>query len=317
MVVAPGQGAQRPGFLEPWLDVDGVRDRITWLSAVADVDLVGHGTTSDAETIRDTAVAQPLLVAAGLLAWQVVAARAPSPVADATAGHSVGELTAAGVAGVLTDEQAVVLVRERGRLMAEAAARTPTGMTAVLGGDTDEVLASLARHGLVPANVNGAGQVVAAGTLAQLASLAADPPARARLRPLEVAGAFHTEHMAPARDALRALTRGMRPTDASVTVLSNRDGSAVSGGADVLTRLVEQVATPVRWDACMAGMAKLDATGMLELPPAGTLTGLAKRALPGVATFALTSPDQLDDAVSFVAEHVGAASDRATPGSAA
>jgi [acyl-carrier-protein] S-malonyltransferase len=300
VVVAPGQGAQSPGFLTPWLEVDGVRPTLEWLSAVADVDLVAHGTTSDAETIRDTAVAQPLLVAAGLVAWQSLRTDARPGV---SAGHSVGEITACVTAGVLTPEQAMVLVRERGRAMAEAAATTPTGMTAVLGGDPDDVTEALHRHGLTAANVNGAGQVVAAGTLEQLEALAGDPPARARLRPLSVAGAFHTEHMAPAVDRLAALAAGMHVDDPRTRLLSNSDGSVVTTGRDAVARLVSQVSSPVRWDACTQTLADLGVTGLLELTPAGTLSALARRALPGVEVLALAGPDQLEQARAFVADH--------------
>jgi [acyl-carrier-protein] S-malonyltransferase len=305
VVVAPGQGAQTPGFLSPWLDVAGVAARLTWLSAVADLDLVEHGTVSDAETIRDTAVAQPLLVAAGLAAADTLASgrAALQTSLGAVAGHSVGELTAAALAGALSDEQAMTFVRERGRGMAAASAAFDTGMTAVLGGDPDEVLASLERHGLTAANVNGSGQVVAAGSRDALDALAAEPPARARLRPLAVAGAFHTVVMQPAVERLDALAAGLPAADPRLPLLSNADGSVVHHGRDVLGRLVGQVSSPVRWDLCMAAMADLGVTGLLELPPAGTLTGLARRGLPGVETFALTTPDQLDDARAFVAAH--------------
>lgn len=301
VVVAPGQGAQSPGLLAPWLEVEGVRSTLEWLSAVSDVDLVAHGTTSDAETIRDTALAQPLLVAAGLVARQSLGATAEA--VSVAAGHSVGEITAAVVAGVLTPEQALVLVRERGRAMAAAASVSPTGMTAVLGGDPDDVAESLHSHGLSAANVNGAGQVVAAGTMDQLAALADAPPAKARLRALPVAGAFHTDHMGPAVQRLESLAAGMSVADPRVRLLSNRDGAVVTSGRETLERLVRQVSTPVRWDACMTTLADLGVTGMLELTPAGTLTGLARRGLPGVATFALSTPDQLDDARAFVADH--------------
>ena len=305
VVVAPGQGAQSPGFLAPWLAVDGVAARLDWLSAVAQVDLTAHGTTSDADTIRDTAVAQPLLVAAGLVAHGALDADMGG--ASIVAGHSVGEITAAVLAGVLTPEQAMVLVRERGRAMADAAAAEPTSMTAVLGGSPDDVTRAIAENGLTAANVNGAGQVVAAGTTAQLAALAENPPAKARLRPLTVAGAFHTEHMRPAVARLRSLSAGMSVGDPRRMLLSNRDGAVVPTGRDALDRLVGQVSTPVRWDLCMATMADLGVTGLLELAPAGTLTGLARRGLPGVATFALSTPDQLDDARTFVADHAAPA----------
>lgn len=305
VIVAPGQGAQTPGFLSPWLEDPTFADRLHWLSAVAGIDLVRHGTESDADTIRDTAVAQPLLVASGLVAALSLFPH-PSDAfgkVGAAAGHSVGEITAAAGVGVITAEQAMVLVRERGRAMAEAAAVTPTGMTAVLGGDADEIAAALERHGLTPANANGAGQVVAAGTVGQLEAFAADPPARARLVPLEVAGAFHTYHMAPAVDRLEALSRAVTTRDPRSRLLSNRDGQVVHDGVQMLTRIVHQIAAPVRWDLCMQTMADLGVTGLLEMPPAGTLTGLAKRGLKGVATFALKTPDQLDDARAFVEEH--------------
>ncbi|HEU4567630.1 MAG TPA: acyltransferase domain-containing protein, partial [Marmoricola sp.] len=268
-----------------------------------------------AETIRDTAIAQPLLVGAGLVS---ALALFPQP-ADAfgrigaVAGHSVGELTAAAGARAISAEQAMVLVRERGKAMAHAAAATPTGMTAVLGGDQEEVLAALTQHGLTPANINGAGQIVAAGTLEQLAALADNPPARARLRPLSVAGAFHTEHMAPAVGALGQLARAVSTHDPRTPVISNADGKVVHDGQDLLRRLVKQVSAPVRWDLCMETMADLGVTGILEMPPAGTLVGLAKRALPGVETFALKSPEQLDEARAFCDKHGEASPISTTP----
>jgi [acyl-carrier-protein] S-malonyltransferase len=305
VVVAPGQGAQTPGFLTPWLELPGVAERLRWLSACAGMDLVRYGTEADAEEIRDTAVAQPLLVGAGLVTLLSVFPH-PSDAfgkVGAGAGHSVGELTAAAAAGVISAEQAMVLVRERGRAMAEAAATTATGMTAVLGGDRDAVLASLAAHGLTAANLNGAGQIVAAGTLDQLAALAANPPEGARLRPLEVAGAFHTEHMAPAVAVLDRYARAVTVHDPRTRLLSNADGEVVHNGRDVLARIVAQVASPVHWDACMRTMADLGVTGFLEIPPAGTLAGLAKRALPGVEVVALKTPADLPAAHDLIARH--------------
>jgi len=305
IIVAPGQGAQTPGFLAPWLEDPQFAERLHWLSVVAGVDLAHYGTEADAETIRDTAIAQPLLVASALVS---ALSLFPHP-ADAfgkigaVAGHSVGELAAAAGARAISGEQAMVLVRERGKAMAEAAAATPTGMTAVLGGDADEVQAALAEHGLTAANVNAPGQVVAAGTLEQLEALAANPPARARLMPLSVAGAFHTEHMAPAVGVLEQLAKAVSTHDPRTPVISNRDGKVVHDGRDVVRRIVTQVANPVRWDLCMETMRDLGVTGILEMPPAGTLTGIAKRALPGVETFALKTPDQLDAAREFVDKH--------------
>lgn len=304
-IVAPGQGAQTPGFLRPWLEDPVFEVRTHWLSAVAGLDLAYYGSEADAETIRDTAIVQPLLVAAGMLS---ALALFPHPAdafgkVSAAAGHSVGEITAAAGTRVVTAEQAMVFVRERGRAMAEAAKATPTGMTAVLGADPDEVLVALDKHGLTPANVNGTGQVVAAGTMEQLDALAAEPPAGARLRPLAVAGAFHTAHMSPAVDVLRRYARAISTRDPRSPLLSNRDGRVVHDGREVLARLVDQVSTPVRWDLCQRTMREIGITGLLEVPPAGTLTGLAKRALPGVETFALKTPDQLDDARAFVDKH--------------
>ena len=305
VIVAPGQGAQTPGFLSPWLEVDGLGDRLSWWSAVSGLDLIRYGTEAGAEEIRDTAVAQPLLVAAGMAATSALWPHHSDSygVVGAAAGHSVGELTAAAVAGAITPEAAMVLVRERGQAMAGAAAVRATGMTAVLGGDADEVLATLERHGLTPANVNGAGQVVAAGTVEQLDALSADPPPGARLRPLAVAGAFHTVHMAPAVDRLAAVAAGAPVRDPRTRLLSNADGAVVHHGRDVLDRLVRQVSNPVRWDLCMRTLADLGATAVLELPPAGTLVGLIRRALPDVETLALKTPADLDAAEALVAKH--------------
>ena len=305
VIVAPGQGAQTPGFLQPWLEDRTFRSRFEWLSTVAGVDLVHYGTEADADAIRETQVAQPLLVATGLVAALELFPHPADTFANigAVAGHSVGELTAATGARVITAEQAMVLVRERGRAMAGAAAETPTGMTAVLGGDREAVLASLDKHGLTAANDNGPGQIVAAGTTEQLAALAADPPEKARLTPLSVAGAFHTTHMEPAVGHLAALARSVSTHDPRTRVISNRDGNVIHDGRDVLARMVGQIANPVRWDLCMDTMLDLGVTGVLEMPPAGTLTGIARRAMKGVETFALKTPDQLDDARAFCDKH--------------
>ena len=308
VLVAPGQGAQAPGFLTPWLDLPGFEHRLHWLSACAGMDLVHYGTQADADAIRDTAVAQPLLVAAGLVS---ALALFPHPadafkVVGAAAGHSVGEITAAAGAGVISAEQAMVLVRERGRAMAAAAAVETTGMTAVLGGDADTVVAKIEEHGLTPANINGAGQIVAAGTMSQLEAFHADPPEGARLRPLSVAGAFHTKHMAPAVDTLARYARAVSTHDARLRLVSNADGAVVHHGREVLRRIVGQVSAPVRWDLCMRTLGELGVTGVIEVPPAGTLTGLIKRALPGVETLALKSPDDLDAARAFVDKHATA-----------
>ena len=304
-IVCPGQGAQTPGFLAPWLELPGFRDRLGWLGAAADVDLVEHGTASDADTIRDTAIAQPLIVGAGLVAALALFEH-PSDgfrVTGVGAGHSVGEITALAAAGVLTAEQAMVFVRERGRAMAAASAIAPTGMSAVVGGDPDEVDAAIDAAGLTAANRNGAGQVVAAGTMDQLAALSANPPAKARVIPLSVAGAFHTEHMAPAVAHLARYARAISTHDARVAVVSNKDGHVVHDSRELLRRLVQQISSPVRWDLTMRTMTEMGVTGLIEIPPAGTLAGLAKRGMPGVETLALKTPADLEDAHRMVREH--------------
>ncbi|MFI1714460.1 [acyl-carrier-protein] S-malonyltransferase [Streptomyces sp. PanSC19] len=300
VLVAPGQGAQTPGFLTPWLELPGAADRIAAWSDAIELDLVHYGTKADADEIRDTAVAQPLLVAAGLLSAAALGEVTPGVVA----GHSVGEFTAAAFAGVLDDTAALRLVRTRGRAMAEAAAITATGMSALLGGDPEVTVPHLEKLGLTAANVNGAGQIVAAGTLEQLAALEADKPEGVRrVVALKVAGAFHTHHMAPAVATLEEAAKELSPAAPVTRYVSNKDGQVVTDGAEVVARLVGQVANPVRWDLCMETFQELGATALIEVCPGGTLTGIAKRALPGVATVALKTPDDLDAARTLIAEH--------------
>ncbi|PZG00090.1 acyltransferase domain-containing protein [Micromonospora deserti] len=301
-VLSPGQGSQKPGFLTPWLDLTGTEARLRWWSALAGVDLVHLGTTADADEIKDTARTQPLLVAAALLA----AEHLPMYDVSLTAGHSVGELGAAALAGVLPAEAAITLAGVRGREMAAACALEPTGMAAVLGGDQDEVLAAIAAHGLHPANRNGAGQIVAAGALDGLEKLATEPPAKTRIIRLQVAGAFHTPYMAPAEAALAAVAGGITPADPARILLSNLDGAAVNHGRDMVQRLVRQVTAPVRWDLCMRTLADLGVTGVIELPPAGTLAGLVKRELKGPGApeiVTLNTPDDLPAARDLIARH--------------
>ncbi|MFG3554882.1 ACP S-malonyltransferase [Micromonospora sp. NPDC047557] len=301
-VLSPGQGSQKPGFLTPWLDLTGTEARLRWWSALAGVDLVHLGTAADADEIKDTARTQPLLVAAALLA----AEHLPLDGVTLTAGHSVGELGAAAVAGVLSAEAALTLAGIRGREMAAACALEPTGMAAVLGGDPDEVLAAIAAHGLHPANRNGAGQIVAAGALDGLDKFAADPPAKTRVIRLQVAGAFHTPYMAPAETALAAVAAGIAPADPARILLSNLDGTAVTDGPELVRRLVRQVTAPVRWDLCMRTLAERGVTGVIELPPAGTLAGLVKRELKGAGApeiVTLNTPDDLPAARDLIARH--------------
>ncbi|WP_053744783.1 ACP S-malonyltransferase [Streptomyces sp. NRRL WC-3618] len=302
VLVAPGQGAQTPGFLTPWLELPGAAERVAAWSDAIGLDLVHYGTEADADAIRDTAVAQPLLVAAGILSASALGAMGGDLVPGAVAGHSVGEITAAAFAGVLDDLAALTLVRKRGLAMAEAAAVTNTGMAALLGGDPEVSLAHLEKLGLTPANMNGAGQIVAAGTVEQIEALVEDKPEGVRkVVQLKVAGAFHTLHMAPAVDALAAAATSLMPGDPKITYVSNKDGQTVPDGSEVLARLVGQVANPVRWDLCMETFKALGATAIIEVCPGGTLTGLAKRALPGVKALALKTPADLDAARELIA----------------
>jgi [acyl-carrier-protein] S-malonyltransferase len=298
-VLSPGQGAQKPGFLTPWLALDGVEDQLRSWSTLTGVDLVHLGTDADAEEIKDTAKTQPLLTAAALVA----AAQLPLPPVCAVAGHSVGELGAAGIAGALTAEDAIALAGVRGREMAAACALEPTSMAAVLGGDEAEVLAAIADNGLYAANRNGAGQIVAAGAIAGVDKLAEQPPVKARVIKLQVAGAFHTPYMAPAEAALTAFAGQITPSDPSRILLSNADGTAVTSGAELLTRLVKQVTAPVRWDLVMSTLGGLGVTGVLELPPAGTLAGLVKRAVKGLEIVTVNTPDDLAAAYDLIERH--------------
>ena len=303
-VLSPGQGSQKPGFLAPWLELPGAQSRLRWWSAMSGVDLVHLGTDADADEIRDTARTQPLLVAAALLAAEHLPGGLPD--GTVTAGHSVGELSAAALAGVLPAEAAITLAGVRGREMAAACALEPTGMAAILGGDPDEVLAAIETHGLFPANRNGAGQIVAAGAVDRLEKLTAEPPTRAKVIMLKVAGAFHTPYMAPAEAALTAIAAGITPADPTRILLSNLDGAAVDHGPELLQRLVRQVTAPVRWDLCVRTLADLGVTGVLELPPAGTLAGLVKRELKGNGApeiVTLNTPDDLPAAQDLIARH--------------
>ncbi len=290
-------------MLAPWLALEGAQDRVEGWSAATGLELARLGTTAGAEEIKDTAVTQPLVVAQSLLAAEEIARRMDLPADAPVVGHSVGELAAAAVAGVLTADEAVALAATRGREMAAACALEPTGMSAVLGGDPDEVAAVLARLGLDPANRNGASQIVAAGPLDALAALAQDKPDQARVTPLRVAGAFHTRFMAPAEQALAKYAAQLTPKDPSRPLLSNADGEVVSEGAEMLRRMVTQVTKPVRWDSCMATLRALGVTATVELPPAGALSGLVRRDLKGTLTLALKDPAGLDQVANLVADH--------------
>ncbi len=297
----PGQGSQTPGFLSPWLDLDGARERLAAYSDAAEVDLVAAGTEWDADAIRDTKVAQPLIVAASLLSWHALRERT-SATPTGAAGHSVGEIAALAASAVLSDDEALRLVGIRGRAMADAAAQEQTGMSAILGGDEAAVLAQLDELDLTPANYNGGGQIVAAGALPALAALASDAPRGTRVIPLQVAGAFHTRFMRPAVDALGDAAAALAPGTPDRMLWTNADGTVVTDGDAALRLLVGQVASPVRWDLCMASFADHGVTGLIEFAPGGTLTGLAKRALRGTPAVAIKTPDDLDAAVTLLNE---------------
>lgn len=300
-IIAPGQGAQTPGMLAPWIE-DGESKEllIQWSDAIG-LDLVHLGVHADAEEIKDTAHAQPLIVAAGLLSARALNLSSRHTFSF-VAGHSVGEITAAAIAGVLTPLDAMKLVRLRGIEMAKAASLSPSGMSAVLGGDREVVLKAIADAGLIAANDNGGGQIVAAGDLAALSTLA---PEGARVRALAVAGAFHTSYMEPAVEPMRTLAAEIEVNDATVGVLSNKDGAVINSGREILDRIVNQIANPVRWDLCMETLASNGVTGVIEVAPAGTLVGLIKRAVPTIEQCALKSPNELEAATTFASHHGG------------
>ena len=299
-IIAPGQGSQTPGMFNSWIQDPVLKALIiSWSDAIG-LDLLHLGTTADAEEIKDTANAQPLIVAASLLGAHALGIKD----FDATSGHSVGELAAAALSGAISESDALILVRARGLEMAKTAATSPSGMSAILGGDRTEVLDAISALKLVAANDNGAGQIVAAGDLGALAQLNENPPAGARVRTLAVAGAFHTQFMQPAVEPLSILASTISTHSVRIQVISNKDGQVVTDGAQVLDRIISQIASPVRWDLCMESFKSLGITGVIELPPAGTLVGLLKRAAPEIETFALKSAEDLEAGREFAGRHL-------------
>jgi [acyl-carrier-protein] S-malonyltransferase len=291
ITACPGQGSQAPGFLGQWLkEVDGFQSQLEKLSAVCGLDLVNLGTTADEAQIKDTAIAQPLIVAASIAAYRALF---QSVEIDGVLGHSVGEFAAAAIAGVITDELALKLVTIRGQAMAKAAAEQSTGMAAILGGEIDEVVSAANDLGLEVANFNGAGQLVAAGTKKQIAALMALPPAKTRVIELKVAGAFHTQYMESARSELARAVQGVAVSDPEITLWSNVNGQICTSGKQFVDSLVNQISAPVRWDLCMENLPteKFD---FVELPPAGALTGLVKRAVPNANPIALKAPTDFE-----------------------
>lgn len=298
-IIAPGQGAQTPGMLRTWAAIPELTIKLKEFCDVIDLDLLHLGITADADEIKDTANAQPLIVATSLIAAHALAVKNAAVVS----GHSVGELAAAAISGAISPEDALTLVRARGIEMAKAAALHPAGMSAVLGGERKDVVAAIQSLGLVAANENGAGQIVAAGDLTALASLAENPPVGARVRALAVAGAFHTSFMAPAVEPLREIARGITTHNPGIGVISNKDGAVINDGTEILARIINQIANPVRWDLCMDSLESMGITGVIELAPAGTLVGLLKRAYPHIESFALKNADDLNAAREFAGRH--------------
>lgn len=305
VIVCPGQGSQAPGFLSPWLELPLFRSAIEGMQSASGVDLVTHGTVSDAETIRDTAVAQPLIVAAGVATMKVLLDGKSFSDSGITgiSGHSVGEITAAVGAGIFDAETGIKFVNTRGKAMAKAAALEATSMAAIIGGEQTEIELKLSEFDLEPANYNGAGQIVAAGSAVGIAALQATPPVGARVIPLQVAGAFHTRYMQPAQQVLREYAAELSVTNPEITLWSNQQGQVVSSGDEFIDLMVSQVSAPVRWDRCMESMLKSGVTALIELSPAGTLVGLAKRAMPGVETLAVKTPENIEQALSLIDKH--------------
>lgn len=295
-ILCPGQGSQKPGFLSEWLELPQYRSQLEEFSETISLDLIKHGTLSDEETIRDTAVAQPLIVAASIASANLLNLKNVSGVA----GHSVGELSAANLAGIISNNDAMQLVNVRAKAMAKAAASSEQSMAAILGGDQDTVIAKLTELGLSGANYNGAGQIVAAGSKSGIQELVSSPPEGAKVIPLSVAGAFHTEFMAPAVEELEAFTKTLTVSDPQLSIWSNQAGQQVNSGSEFINLLVGQVANSVRWDLCMNAMVAAGVSGVIEVSPAGTLAGLAKRGMPGVEIVALKSPADLEAANSLI-----------------
>ena len=300
VIVCPGQGSQTPGFLEPWIENSDNKSLLESLSSSAGIDLIKHGTKSDADTIRDTSIAQPLIVAAGILSLNSLSQTGHLQKVQGIAGHSVGEFTAAAGAGVLSNNDAISLVRSRGIAMAEAAAEVTTGMSAVIGGDEETILSHIRSLNIEAANFNGGGQIVVAGELSQLSKLADNPPAGSRVIPLQVAGAFHTHFMSSAVEKVREATKNLETSPPAKTLWTNKDGHVVTDGATYLDLLVGQIASPVRWDLCMSGFEKAGVKGIIELLPAGALVGLAKRTLKGVPTVGIKTPEDLVEAQQLI-----------------
>lgn len=294
-IACPGQGSQAPGFLGPWLELAEFKESIDTSSEILGIDLIHFGTVADAEEIRDTKIAQPLIVAAGIASFKSLQKRFGDELTIAsTAGHSVGEITAAWVAGILNQAAALQFVNKRGQEMALAAALQSSSMAAVVGGEPEAVLEYLAAFDLTAANYNGKGQIVAAGASEKIARLTENPPAGTRVVGLQVAGAFHTSFMEPAKAPLAEFAQTLTVANPRMLIWTNADGSQVDSGAEFLELLVNQVSNPVRWDKTMDSMVSAGVEVLIELLPGGTLSGIAKRSMPNTVAIAIKTPDDLD-----------------------
>jgi len=300
VIFCPGQGSQKPGFLKSWLEIPEFKKKIQEYSELISLDLIHHGTLSDLETIKDTAIAQPLIAGASIASASLLDLANLSGVA----GHSVGEVSAAAIAGVLTEAEAMQLVSVRSKAMAMVAASSePTAMAAILGGDIEVVLARLNGFNLSAANFNGAGQIVAAGAKTDIDSFVSEGLTGSKVIELNVAGAFHTKYMEPAIGTLNTFKDTLLAHDPNVVLWSNEAGQMITRGSDYLDLLVGQVANSVRWDLCMASMVEAGVSAVIEVSPAGTLMGLAKRSMPGIEIVALKEPKDLEAAQELLNRH--------------
>jgi [acyl-carrier-protein] S-malonyltransferase len=301
-IACPGQGSQSPGFLASWLELPQFARAIAEASEILKLDLKRLGTEAEAEEIKDTKIAQPLIVAAGIASYELIKEKTTNTLFG-FAGHSVGEVTAAALSGILERDQALEFVKLRGEQMALAAALKPSSMAAIIGGDSEAVLEGLLAQGLTAANFNGPGQIVAAGSAELINQLVANPLPGTRTVALSVAGAFHTDFMTPATAELEKFAAGLSPKDPAAAIWTNSDGSLVTSGSRYLELLVSQVSNPVRWDQTMHGMLSSGVTAMIELLPGGALSGIAKRAMAGVEAVALKTPADLEKAIEVIERH--------------
>ena len=305
-VVAPGQGSQSVGMLSPWVTDSKDKELVDSWSSLISVDLLKLGQSGNSEEIKSTDNAQLLIFITSILSSLNLDLKNAKDQSIIFAGHSVGEFAAYSIAGTFEVDQALKIVARRGQSMLAATnAFSKTGMSAVLGGNNDEVISYLREFNLIPANINSNGQIIAAGTLENLDRLANTPPAGTRVRPLEVSAAFHTKYMEPAISRFKEIFRDLNTNSPSQIILSNKNGEELNKSTDIIENLINQVISPVRWDLCQAKMVELGVTGMLELAPGGTLCGIAKKEIPSVETFAIKSPEDIQSANDFIRKHVG------------